>query len=119
MVSLESPLELGEALAILVKLGLELTQLHKVRNFVIPRWGPTCPSFPGVLGSSLAAGARPSAAAACVSSVVPGPVDVEALPRRVIAVRFGVGIWHGGVEASAPHLRQLLPERGNGVLPRS
>ena len=70
LVSLESPLELGEALAILVKLGLVLSQLRKLCGFVNLRWGSTCPSFPGVLGSSLTAGARPPVVASCVSSVV-------------------------------------------------
>ena len=39
LVLLESPLELAEALAILVKLGLELSQLHKLRGLVVLRRG--------------------------------------------------------------------------------
>jgi len=70
LVSLESLLELGEELAILVKLGLELSQLRKLHGFVILKWGSTCPSFLGVLGSSLTVGARAPVVASCVSSVV-------------------------------------------------
>jgi len=48
-----------------------------------------------------------------------GSVDVEAFPGRVVAIGFRIGVWLGGVETSAPLLRQLLPERGDGVSPRS
>ena len=47
------------------------------------------------------------------------PVDVEAFPRRVVAVGFGVRIWFNGVETSTPLLRQLLPKRGDCVSPGS
>ena len=48
-----------------------------------------------------------------------GPIDIEALPCGVVAVRLGVRVWLDSVEASAPFLRQLLPKRGEGVSPWS
>ena len=117
LVSLESPLELGEALTILIKHGLQLSQL---RGFVVLRWGvdlsiiPRSPGiFPRCGGSSTGGGIL------CVVCGSHDPIDVEALPRRVVAVGFRVGIWLGGVEASAPLLCQLLSEPGDGVAPRS
>ena len=112
----ESPLEFGEALAILVELGLELLQLRELCGLVVLRWGVDLfiiPRGPGIFpcyGSSSTSGG--------ILRVVRGshgPVNVEALPRRVVAVGFRVGIWLGGVEASASLLHQLLPERDDGV----
>ena len=74
---------------------------------------PKCPGiFPCCGSSSTGGGVR-------VVRGSHGPIDVEALPCRVIAVGFRVGIWLGGVETSASLLRQLLSERGKGVSPRS
>jgi len=120
LVSLESPLELSEVLTILVKLGLELSQLRKLHGFVILRWRvdlsviPRCPGiFPCYGGSAAGCGVL------CVVCGSHGLVDVEALSRRVVAVRFGVGIRFSGVETSTPLLCQLLLERGDGVSPGS
>jgi len=38
------------------------------------------------------------------------PVDMEAFPSRVVAVGLKVGVWLGGIEASASLLEQALPE---------
>ena len=120
LVSLEGPLELGEALAILIELGLELPQLCKLCSFVVLRWRvdlsvvPRCPRVLPCYGGSATAGGI-----LCVVRGSHGPVDVEAFPCRVVAVGFGVSIRLSGVETSAPLLRQLLPERGDGVSPGS
>ena len=89
LVLLESPLELAEALAILVKLGLELSQLRKLRGLVILRWGvhlsviPRCPRiFLSYGGSTIDGGVL------CVVCGSHGPVEVEALRRRVVAIGF-------------------------------
>jgi hypothetical protein len=87
LVSLEGSLELGEALAILVELGLKLPQLCKLCGFVILRWRvdlsvvPRCPGFFHCYGGSVTDGGI-----LCVVYGSHGPVDVEALPRRVVAV---------------------------------
>ena len=120
LVSLKSPLKLGEVLTILIKLGLELSQLRKLRSVIILRRGvhlsivPRCPGiFPRCGGSTTDGGVL------CVIHGSHGPIDVEALPCRVVAVGFAVGIQFSGIEASARLLRQPLSERGDGVPPRS
>ena len=120
LVSLESPLELGEALTILVELGVELPQLRELCGLVVLRWGvdlSVIPRRPGVF--PCCGGLSTGGGILRVVHGSHGPVNVEALPRRVVAVGFGVGIWLGGVEASASLLRQLLPKRGDGIPSRS
>ena len=75
------------------------------------------PRCPGVLPCY-----RSSAAGGGVLRIICGrhlPVDVEAFPRRVIAVGFRVGIRLGGVETSMSFFRQPLPERSDCVSPGS
>jgi hypothetical protein len=103
LVSLEGPFKLAEALAILVSLGFDLSQLRKLRGLVVlRRWVhlPVVSMCPGIFpccGSSSTGGG--------ILRVVRGShgsVDVEALPCRVIAVEFRVGVWLSVVETSRP-----------------
>ena len=120
LVSLEGPLKLGEALAILIELGFELPQLCKLRSFVILRWRVDLSIVPRCLGVlPCYGGSTAGGGVLCFVRGSYGPIDVEAFPCRVVAVRFGVGIRLGGVETSAPLLCQLLSERGDGVPPGS
>jgi len=83
LVTLESPLELAEVLAILVKLGLELSQLRMLRGLVVLRQGfqesviPRCPRIFHCYGGSTTDGG-----VLCVVRGRYGPIEVEALPRR-------------------------------------
>ena len=117
---LEDLLEQDEALTFLVKLGLELSQLRKLRDpvflwkwvdlFVIPR-------HPGVFSCC-----RGSTASSHILRLIGGfyrPVDVIAFPSRVVAIGLGVGVWLGSVETSTSLLQQPLPERGDRVSPRA
>jgi hypothetical protein len=77
-------------------------------------FNPRCPGISPYCGGSSASGG--------VLRVVRGghsPIDIEACPRRVVAVGHRLGVWLGGVEAAAPLLYELLPEHGEGVPPRS
>ena len=102
LVLLEVPLELGEAFAVLVELGLELPQLCELCSFVVLWWRvdlsvvPRCPGVFSCYGGSATGGGILRVVSSCYLAV-----DVEALTRRVVAVRFGVGIWFSGVETSA------------------
>ena len=95
-------------------------QLCKLCGFVVLRGRvhlsviPSCPGVSPCCKSSSAGGG--------VLRVVHGshgPIDVEALPCWVVAVGFGFEVWLSGIEASMLLLRQLLPECGEGVSPRS
>ena len=120
LVSLESPLELSEVLTILVKLGLELSQLRKLHGFVILRWRvdlsviPRCPGIFPCYGDSAGGGGVLRFISSCYL-----PVDVEAFPRRVVAVGIKVGIRLSGVETSASLFRQPPPERIDCISPGS
>ena len=98
---------------------MRLLQLRKLRGFVFLRWGvdlTIVPRRPGVLPCY-----RGLAAGDGVLCFVCGfhlPVDIEAFPRRVVAVGFRVGIRLYGVETSGS-FRQPLPERGDCVPPGS
>ena len=86
-VQLEGPLELGEAFAVLVELGLELPQLCKLCNFVVLWWRvdlsfvPRYPRFFSRYGGSATGSGILRVVSSCYF-----PVDVEAFPRRVVAV---------------------------------
>jgi hypothetical protein len=63
LVTLESSLELAEVLTILIKLGLELSQLRKLCGLIVLRWGfhlsaiPRCSGiFPCYGGSTTGSG---------------------------------------------------------------
>ena len=80
--------------------------MRKLRDFVVLWWVgdllivSRCPGiFPCCGGLTTGSGVL------CVVRGSHGPVDVEALPRRFVAVVFEVRIWLGGVEASASLLR--------------
>ena len=70
LVSLESPLVLAEALAILVKLGLELSQLCKLHGLVILRRGVHLPVVPRCPGIFPHCGGSTTRAVSYVSSIV-------------------------------------------------
>jgi len=82
-----------------------------LRGFVFLGWRVdliVVPRKPGVLSCH-----RGSAAGDGILCVVCGlhlPVDVEAFPRRVVAVGFRVRIRLGSVETSVSFFHQPLPE---------
>jgi len=117
---LQDLLEQDKALTILVKLGLEFSQLRNLRGSVFLWRGvdlTVLPRRPGVFPRC-----RGSPACNGVLCLVGGfhcSVDMETLPSRVVAVGFRAGVRFGGVETSASFLQQPLSEGGNRVPPRS
>jgi len=117
-VLLEDLLEQDEALPILVKLCLELSQLRKLRGSIfLWRWVDLSivPRRPGVFPCC-----RGSTASNGVLRFIGSfyrPVDMEAFPSRVAAIGLRAGVRLGGVEAPASFLQQPLPEGGNRVPP--
>jgi len=107
-------------LTILIKLGLELSQLRKLRGPVfLWKWVDLSivPRRPGVFSCC-----RGSTASSRILRLVGGfhrPVDVIAFPSRVVAIGLGVGVQLGRVETSTSLLQQPLPERGDRVSPRA
>ena len=109
-----------ETLAILVKFRLELSQLRKLHGSVLLRRGvdlTIVPRRPGVF--PCCRGLTASSSVLCFVSSFHRPIDVEALPSRVVAVGSRAGVRLGGVEASASFLQQPLSEGGNHVPPRA
>ena len=88
--------------------------------FIVLRWRvdpPVVPRCPGIFSRY-----RGSASGNGILRFIGGRhfhVDVVALPRRVIAVRFRVRVWFYGVETPTPLLHHPLSERGDGMSPRS
>jgi len=117
-VLLEDLFKQKKALTILVKLCLELSELHKLRGSVLLRRGvdltvvPRRPEvFPCCRGSTA------SSSVLCFVGSFYHPVNVIAFPSRVVAVGFRAGVRLSGLETSASFLQQPLPEGGNHVPP--
>ena len=106
LVLLEDLFKQDKALAILIKLHFELLELRKLCGFVfwwrgvdltvVPRRSGVLPCCRGLTAGSVVL---------CFVGGFHRPVDIEAFPSRVIAVRFRVGVWLGGVEASTSLLQ--------------
>jgi len=109
-----------EALAILVKFCLELSQLRKLRGSVFLQWWvdlSVVPRRPGVF--PCCGGSTTSSSILRLVGSFYCPIDVIALPSRVVAIGLGVRVRLGGVETSTSILQQPLPERGDRVSPRA
>jgi len=110
-VLLKDLLEQNEALTILIKLRLELSQLRKLRGSVFLLWWvdlSVVPRRPGVLPCCMG-----STASSNILRLVGSfycPVDMIAFPSRVVAVGLGVRVRLSGVETSTSLLQQPLPE---------
>ena len=119
-VLLKDLLEQNKALTILVNLSLELSQLRKLRGSVFLWWWvdlsvvPRCPGVFPCCGGSTASGSI----LRFVGSFY-RPVNMIALPDRVVGVGFRAGVRLGGVETSVSFLQQSLSEGGNRVPPRA
>ena len=119
-VLLKDLLEQDEALTILIKFCLELSQLRKLRGSVFLWWWvdlSVVPRRPGVFPCC-----RGSTASNGVLRLVGSfycPVDMVTFPGRVVAVGFRAGVRFGGVETSASLFQQPLPKLGNRVPPRA
>jgi len=117
---LEDLLKQDEALSILVKLCLELSQLRMLRGPVfLWKWVDlsVVPRHPGVFSCS-----RGSTAGSSILHLVGSfyrSVDVIAFPSRVVAIGLGVGVRLCGVETSTSLLQQPLPKRGDRVSSRA
>jgi len=119
-VLLKDLLEQDEALTILIKFCLELSQLRKLRGSVfLRRWVDlsVIPRRPGVF--PYCGGSTASSSILRLVGSFYRPVDMIAFPSRVIAIGLGVGVRLGGVETSTSLLQQPLPERGDRVSPRA
>jgi len=110
-VLLEDLFKQNKALTIFVELCFELSQLCDLRGSVFLWRGvdlTVIPRCPGVLPCC-----RDSTTCNGILCLVGGfhcPVDVEALPSRVVAIGLRARVRLGGVEASTSFLQQPLPE---------
>ena len=103
---LKDLLKQDEALTTFVKFLLELSQLRKLRGFVFLWRGVNLsiiPRSPRVL--SRCRGSTASNSVLCLVGCFYHPVDMEAFPSRVAAVRLRAGVRLGGVEASMSFLQ--------------
>jgi len=107
----EDLLEQDEAFAIFVELHLELPQLRELRSSVFLRKRVESSVLPRRPGVFLRRGG--STTRSSIPYFVDGfcrPVEVIALPRRVVAVCLGIGVWLGSVGILTTFLRPSLPE---------
>jgi hypothetical protein len=119
-VLLNDQLEQDEALTILIKFRLELSQLRKLRGSVFLQWWvdlSVVPSRPGVF--PCCGGLTASSSILRLVGSFYRPVDMIAFPSRVVAIGLGIGVRLGGVETSTSLFQQPLPERGDRVPPRA